>query len=267
MVRALDLTDTTPFPSFTFGELDTMREGFTFNPDWETDLNFDMDTFTLSDSVLSKSAIGYDYDLFNKLSGIGSGGGYKNPQQDEYLASLKEKAGKGMFYGAAMKTGAAAMKLFAQLSTFGTNINNANRQAQVTKQNAANQIAALDNQVLYYKNQIADKFNQTIAKNTVTMAAKNLRVSAGSLLEQMKDEAYDATKDIQTLESNAELKRIALRSEQKQADITKKLQKSLEVANLAYSLGQVGLMVSTGGGTMQSWGDLYANAFGNGGQQ
>lgn len=176
----------------------------------------------------------------------------------DYLGSQKAKAQKEMFYGAGLKTAAAAGELFSNLLTYGYTRTNANLQASNTKQSMANQMLALDNQVQYYKNQITDKFAQTMARNTVTMAAKNLRVTASNLLEQTKDAAYDATKDIQMLESNAELKKIALRSAAKQADVTKKLTNNLATANLIGSLAKVGLAVSTGGGTMMSWGDLYA---------
>ena len=97
-----------------------------------------------------------------------------------------------------------------------------------------------------------------MARNTVTMAAKNLRVSTGALLEETKDAAYDATKDIQMLESNAELKKIALRNEEKQAKISAKLAKSQLVTNVIQGFADLGLNVATAGGTMKSWGDLTA---------
>ena len=93
-------------------------------------------------------------------------------------------------------------------------------------------MAALDNQVLFYKNQVANKFGELMARNAVTMAAKNLRVTAGNLLEQTKGAAIEATEDIQMKESNARLKKIALESEARQADVAKKLQKSLIVTDL-----------------------------------
>lgn len=265
MAKAFDLVETNPFTTYTFGELDTQRPGFTFNPDWKSDFDFDVSGLDLSQPVMRKAAIS-DVFTYSPTPAKTTPGAINNTNAilGDYLSGLKQKASKDMFWGATMKTAAAAGELFSNLATYGTNMNNANRQAQNTKLQASVQMQALDNQILYYKNQITDRFNTLMARNTVTMAAKNLRVSAGALLEQTKDAAYDATKDIQTMESNAELKKIALRFEQKQADITKKLQKSLYTTNLINSAAKLGLMVSTGGGTMESWGDLYSNAFGSG---
>lgn len=175
------------------------------------------------------------------------------------LAGMKQTANKERALGASLKTAAAAGDFFSQLLTYSTSRSNISLQAENTKQAAENSMNALDNQILYYKNQITDKFNTLMARNTVTMAAKNLRVSAGALLEQTKDAAYDATQDIRMLESNAELKKIALRSAQKQADISKKLQKNLLNANVVSSAAKLGLMVATGGGTGESWGNLFSS--------
>lgn len=175
------------------------------------------------------------------------------------LAGMKQTASKERALGASLKTASAAGDFFSQLLTYSTSKSNISLQAANTKQAAENAMNALDNQVLYYKNQITDKFNSLIARNTVTMAAKNLRVSAGALLEQTKDAAYDATQDIRMLESNAELKKISLRSAQKQADISKKLQKNLLTANLIGSAAKLGLMFATGGGTGESWGNLFSS--------
>lgn len=120
-----------------------------------------------------------------------------------------------------------------------------------------NQMLAIDNEVEYYKNQIAEKFNQTMARNAVTMAAKNLRVTASNLLEKTKDMAYDATKDIQTLESNTEIKKIALRSEQQQADVAKKLSKSLLASDLIMNAGKLGLSIASGASDVGGFGNLF----------
>lgn len=176
------------------------------------------------------------------------------------LSGMKQTASKERALGASLKTAAAAGDFFSQLLTYSTSRSNISLQAENTKQAAENAMNALDNQILYYKNQITDKFNTLMARNTVTMAAKNLRVSAGALLEQTKDAAYDATQDMRMLESNAELKKIALRSAQKQADISKKLQKNLLNANVVSSAAKLGLMVATGGGTGESWGNLFSSS-------
>lgn len=173
------------------------------------------------------------------------------------LAKTKTQAQKALIGGAALKTVAAAGNVFNSIMSLSMGRKNANRQYSNTKLSAENKMAALDNQVMYYKNQITDKFNTTLARNTAVMAAKNLRVSTGALLEKTKDAAYDATKDIETMESNAELKKIALRNEVKQAKITKELTKSQLTTNLVGSLANLGLMVGTAGGTMESWGDLF----------
>lgn len=176
----------------------------------------------------------------------------------DYLGGMKSKAAKQEFTGAVLKSVASAGSVFNSIMSLSMGRRNANRQYSNAKLSAENKMAALDNQVMYYKNQIEDKFNTTLAKNTAVMAAKNLRVSTGALLEQMKDAAYDATKDIETMESNAELKKIALRNEVKQAKITKELTKSQLTTNLIGSLANLGLTVASGGGTMESWGDLYS---------
>ena len=214
-------------------------------------------------------AIATDKSLDNVLSTISKDNLYKAPVVEPKapvnslsdisiaLTGMKDTASKERALGASLKTVAAAGDLFSQMLTYGTQRKNISLQAENTKQAAENAMNALDNQVLYYKNQITDKFNTLIARNTVTMAAKNLRVSAGALLEQTKDAAYDATQDMRMLESNAELKKIALRSAQKQADISKKLQKNLLTANLVGSAAKLGLMLTTGGGTGESWGNLF----------
>lgn len=176
------------------------------------------------------------------------------------MASSKEKGEKALQVGSVLKTVAAAGELFNGLISYTATRKIASQRAANEKQNVANQMLAIDNQIEYYKGQITDKFAQTMARNAVTMATRNLRVTAGNLLEQTKDAAYDATKDIQTLESNAELKKIALRSEAKQADVAKKLTKTLATTGLIQSLADVGLSVGT---SMATGG--YGNLFETGG--
>lgn len=207
------------------------------------------------DQVLSQIS---QNNVFNPEPAKDTTGALNNLNQ--MVGGIGEKASRERLFGASMKTAAAAGRMFTNLLTYGTNMKNAELQERNTKLQAENQMAALDNQVLYYKNQITDKFNTMLARNTVMTAAKGLRVSAGNILEQTKDAAYDATKDIQTMESNVELKKIALRSAERQADITKKLQKTQLTANMIKSVADLGLTVSSAGGTMESWGDLWANA-------
>lgn len=265
---ALSLTDKTPFASFTFGNLDTNRPGFTFDPKWESDFSIEpaVSALKLSDTVFEKAGLPTgNTDWVNDIKipqSVSSIAGDVNTMSDT-LASLKSDASKRMFTGATLKTAAAAGDFFSALVNFGMGRKTNAMEAQNTKLQAEVQMKALDNEVLYYKNQIMDKFNTLIARNTVTMATKGLRVSAANLLEQTKDTAYDATKDIETLESNAELKKIALRSQQKQADITKRLKNSELAANLMKATVDLGISAMTGGGTGQSWGNLYGNAYGS----
>lgn len=250
---AFDLLDTNPFAT-NFLSLDTTsRPGFTFDPELDT-VEFNTWKKNFLDNL--------DVKTTPKVDAASAVNAYNTANISKTLAGtlepLKARADKQLAGGAILKTAAAAGQLFSDLMVASSNFKNIRRQKENTKLDAENQMAALDNQVLYYKNQIADKFNQTLARSAVVMAAKNLRVTAGNLLEQTKGAAYDATKDIQTLESNAELKKIMLRSKQRQADITAKLQKSQEVTTLLGDAANLGLMVATGGGTFESWGDLFA---------
>lgn len=269
---AFELTDRNPFTTITFGELNTERPGFTFDPNfelesmdsWKKDFEASIPNFSLN---LKEPSFSSSFATMGNLpSSIGSGAGAGNNFMDSFgniLMGMKSKGDKALAMGYGMKTIAAAGELFSNLLTYGYTRTNANLQASNTKKSMANQMLALDNQVQYYKNQITDKFAQTMARNTVTMAAKNLRVTAGNLLEQTKDAAYDATKDIQMLESNAELKKIALRSAAKQADVTKKLTKNLATANLIGSMAKVGLMVSGGMAAGVDYGNLFATTAGS----
>ena len=276
---ALDLLDRNPFPTSSLSLTTTSRPGFTFNPDLEQGIDF------------SKYGKGLDLELdpsilaglnMPSITGGGSAttggnilGGAGNPNSaidmmGNLLMSIKDKAGKNLAMGYAMKTAAAAGNLFSSLLTYTSTRESAKASAENAKQSVENKMLALDNQILYYKNQITDKFAQLMARNTVSMATKNLRVSAGALLEQTKDAAYDATKDIQMLESNAELKKISLRSEAKQAKLVSQLQGKLATANVLKGMADLGLMVGTGYTALKpvaeaagGWGNLWTNMFGS----
>lgn len=242
-MAAFDLTNSKPFAkqAFSFDMID--RPGFTFDPDFTTTdfsdwkKEFESKMPDLNITVSGKRDMGTTYNLSTSSS---------NPL--DYMGNMLMGSDNKQTQttGYALKTAAAAGELFQKMLTVGYEWGNANRRAGNTKQSVENQMLALDNQILYYKNLITDKFSQTMARNAVTMAAKNLRVTAGNLLEQTKDVAYDATKDIQMMESNAELKKSALRAESKQADVTKKLTKQLLASDLVGSFAKVGLMVSAG---------------------
>lgn len=268
---AFELTDTKPFPSFTFGELDTAREGFTFDPNFDTgsswtkefeknmpDFSLNLNTPVFPSSTPSfTSSIAYSANIPSSYTGSSAGVNSFMDSFGNILMGMKSEGDKALRAGYAMKTAAAAGDLFNAVLTYSAGRRNARLQESNTKQSVENQMLALDNQVLYYKNQIADKFAQTMARNAVTMAQKNLRVTAGNLLEKTKDAAYDATKDIQMLESNAELKKIALRSEARQAEVVAKLTNKLATANLIGSAAKLGLVVS-GGIEANAYGDLFA---------
>lgn len=259
---AFELTDTKPFPSFTFGELDTTREGFTFDPSynadssWTSEFEKNMPDLSLSLARPVSSAVSTSV-VPSYTSNMGP-----NNFMDSFgniLMGIKSEGDTALKAGYAMKTAAAAGDLFNAVLAYSASRTNARLAESNARQSAENQMLALDNQVMYYKNQIADKFNQTMARNAVTMAAKNLRVTAGNLLEKTKDAAYDATKDIETLESNANLKKIALRSEVRQAEVVSKLTRNLSTANLLGSAAKLGLVVSSGV-EAGAYGDLFGSA-------
>lgn len=262
MAQAFSLTETSPFPTDTFGELDTIRPGFTFNPDWNADFDDWKKGFesSLPDLQLNlKSSID---PAILAMSNISSPArvGTANPYGGlDSFGNLKGKGEKNMKAGYALKTAAAAGQLFSSMLNYGFARKNAGLMASNAQQNAENQMLALDNQIQYYKNQITDKFGETMARNAVTMATKNLRVTAANLLEKTKDAAYDATKDIQMLESNAELKKIAIRSEAQQAQVMAKLTKKTAYYDMLNSLGNLG--VTIGGGILNN---AYGNLFESG---
>lgn len=265
---ALELVDKNPFTTETFGELNTDRPGFTFDPnlyiDWKKDFESNLPDFTLNLQPRFSSSFAT---MGSIPSGFSGGAGTPNNNfMDSFgniLMGIKSEGDKSLALGYGLKTVAAAGELFNDIVNYRFTRTNANLAASNTKKSVANQMLALDNQIQYYKNQITDKFAQTMSKNAVIMASKNLRVTAGNLLEQTKDAAYDATKDMRMLESNAELKKIALRSEAKQADVTKKLTKNLATANVIGSMAKLGLMVSGGMMAGVDYGNLFATASGS----
>lgn len=172
---------------------------------------------------------------------------------------LKVKAQSDMFKGAVLKTVAAASDFFDKaVGIAAGSINNLNDKYKIAKQNYENQMDALDNQVLYIKHQLADRFNKTVQTNIMNMAAKNLRVTSGNVLELTKDMAQEMTEDMREAESNAELKKIALRAGKDQAKEATRYAEKQTWTNLIGSAVKLGLAVETGGGTGESWGNLYS---------
>ena len=258
---AFDLLDTNPFATKTFGQLDTDRPGFTFDPSWTpTDLSIDFDALALPAGITSRATGGNL--VFNPTNNN------QNNQNafDKWgniLLTIGEKGSKQQQAGFALKAVAEASELFTKLATYSMERANADRAYRNKKADVSNQMLAIDNQVQYYKNQIADKFATTMARSSMLMAAKNLRVTAGNLLEQTKDAAYDATNDIKMLESNAELKKIALRSEARQAEVSRTLTKKLMTTDLLGSAAELGLVFVGASKAGMKWGDLFGSGGGS----
>lgn len=243
---AFSLTDNS-LPSKTFGfDLDTTRPGFTFDPETTEvpELDFSGLELNLNTSSMAAYAPNTDDPTAKILA--------------DFMGTAKAKAMKNMYQGAVFKTIGSATDLFNSLITFGDRHRIINQQADNTKIAADNQMKAIDNQVLFAKNQIMDRFTNMVASNTVEMAAKGLRVSAGALLEGTKGAAYDLTQDIQMMESNARLKKISIEATKKQAEVARDLAKSQQWADLVAGVSKLGLNIATGGGTGESWGNLYA---------
>lgn len=178
-----------------------------------------------------------------------------NIPSDDIMA-LGDKAAQQKLTGTRLKLAGTAFETAWNLYQDVVDMRLTNMKTDNKKVSLENQMLAIDNEVEYYKNQIAEKFNTTMARNAVTMAAKNLRVTASSLLEKTKDMAYDATKNIQMLESNAEIKKIALRSEQQQAEVARKLSKTLLVSDMVQNVAKLGLSVASGASDVGGFGNL-----------
>jgi hypothetical protein len=179
---------------------------------------------------------------------------------DKLLGSNQEllaKAKKDMFMGAVLKTVAAADDFFTRTIGLGPAVANLNTSYDIAKSNYNNQMDAIDNQVLYIKHQLADRFNKTVQTNIMNLAAKNLRVTAGNVLDLSKEEASEITEDMRTAESNANLKKIALQAKKESAKESTRYAEKQLYTGLIGSAVKLGLMVETGGGTGESFGDLY----------
>lgn len=169
---------------------------------------------------------------------------------------MKAKAQVDMYEGAVMKTVAAASDVFSNAVglAFSGNID---KQRDVTIQNYQNQMDAIDNQVLYIKHQLADRFNKTVETNIAQMAARNLKVTTGNVLELSKEQALEISEDMSEATSNARLQKIALKAGQKQAKSYAKYAHAMQWTEMAKSLTKLGIMYETGGGTGESFGNLY----------
>lgn len=208
-------------------------------------------------------------DLLARIAGLygaggGSGGGGAG-DISELLKKLlapdprtKARAQVDLYQGALFRTLAVADDFFTRgtaiMAGQGNNIRSA---AEIAGQNYQNQMDALDNQVLYMKHQLEDRFNKTVETNIMNLAARNIRVNAGNVMELTKDAATEITEDMRTAESNAKLKKIALEAGQKQAKESANYAVKKMWADFAGSASLLGIMGATGGGTGESWGNLY----------
>lgn len=246
-------------PTDTFGGLDTQRPAFTFAPESSS---FDIaDTLTLDAAVIQKAMGGVPDNVtpysMTPATPTGAMNNISSTMSD-YFGGLKRQGQIQQFQGAALRTVSSAVNVFDDLINWGTRRENIELQEENTKQAADNAMLAIDNQTLYVKNQLMDKFNNLVAQNSVTMAARNLKVSSGALLEASKETANDINMDFRTLESNADLQKAALENAKKQAEILADHQKTNQVLDFIGDATKLGLNIATGGGTSMSWGNLLA---------
>lgn len=164
-----------------------------------------------------------------------------------------------LFTGAVLKTIGQAGDFFSRATGLAMGqLGTINAQRDAAIHGYQNQMVALDNQVLYFKNQLADRFNKTVESNIMNMAARNIRVTSGNVLELSKDMAQEMTEDMRTMESNARLKQIALGAAQKSTAESAKYEKFKAISGFVNSAAKLGMTIASGGGTGESWGSLYA---------
>lgn len=177
---------------------------------------------------------------------------------NELIAGRLDKAQAMQKMGYLMKGVGAATEMFDQIVNITSNI--AGKQVTNAKLAADNEIQAIENQVLYTKNQLMDRFNQTVARNTLINAAKNLKVTTASILEQSKKTAEDITYDFRTLESNANLRKINLEASKRMADVSAKYMRTQQWIGFAKSVGS---LVGSFAGMQGGYEALSQELFGN----
>ena len=176
-------------------------------------------------------------------------------QSPQYLASAQV----GAFTGAVMKTIGQAGDFFSKATGLAMGqLGMIDEQANIQSQSFQNQMDALDNQVLYIKHQLSDRVNKTVESNIMQMAAKNIRVTSGGVLDMTKDLATEVTEDMRTAESNARLKQIALDAAQKSTKASAKYAKFNAINSFVNSAAKLGMTIASGGGTGQTWGNLWS---------
>lgn len=174
----------------------------------------------------------------------------ENPTS-EFLEEAKAQRQLGRIF----KTVGSAGQLFNAIINASSNTRKL--EEDVTAQSIDLKMKEIDNQILYTKGQILDKFNQLVAHNTVQLAAKNLKVTSGSVLEQSKGTAQDLSEDIETLEGNARIQKIALQSQKEQASIYAGLRQKLEGAAVVGGIANLGFSVSSLFGGNEALVDLF----------
>lgn len=168
------------------------------------------------------------------------------------LTSARTKEMKGRF-GMTM---ADAIRWFDSIAFYGMRSGNLKRETKNTIKSYQNKMDALDNQVLYVKNQLQDKFNSAIANDITATAARGIRVSMSNILEKHKESAHNINMDIQTVESNARMDKATYKSYQEQAKIGRKAGQyalNTELAQTSIKLAADLIMEMVGGGANAVW--------------
>lgn len=147
---------------------------------------------------------------------------------------------------------ADAIRWFDSIAFFHTRSSNLALQEQNTVKAYQNKMNALDNQLLYVKNQLQDKFNSAIANDIVQTAARGIRVSMSNILEKQKESAHNITQDIAIASGNVKMDKATYKSYQEQAQISRKAnQRALtnELAESSIKLAADIIMMMSGGGS------------------
>lgn len=174
--------------------------------------------------------------------------------EDEKLTNAQ----KNLFWGSVLKTVGSASDFFSRATALSMGqLDSINQQRNISLQNYDNQMAALDNQLINLKSQLADRFNKTVETSIMDIAAKNLRVTSGGVLEMNKDLAQEITEDTQMAESNVRLNKTALDAAKKQTKESARYAKFNTISQFIQSAVKLGITWQTGGGTGESWGKLY----------
>ena len=139
-------------------------------------------------------------------------------------------------------------------------------QSKNTIQAYQNKMNALDNQLLYVKNQLQDKFNNAVANDMVQTAARGVRVSMSNILEKQKESAHNITQDIAIASGNVKMDKATYKSYQEQAKISREAnQRALtnELAESSIKLAADIIMMMAGGAGGGAAGGGSSFGFGN----